>query len=329
MFPGKIKSKFIIERIIEYATDNDEIYKLKLFKYSKLFKEKLNINLYEYKYHFLNKRFQYYRYLEVEFDKIKEDKNYLKKKIEEKLKIFNLSISEAKNILNKQEEIQKDKKLKNEENEENLENKDIINNYLIYQCDIFSPFIDIGISYNNNNLIKIPLNYIEKYSLYNDYISFFQQNTLIKYPLFIYFLDRNQIQILKQLKIDCSKSNILFFHEEDDYKNNSFYDHNNSEENELLFKEMFSLNIFESNLKALCLDLKEPTEIKNNIFDIINNLNPLKNLEFKNLKFIPDFSIKLSKLDLVYFASCENIYFNDEYSTKNIKILKLEDTIIK
>ena len=327
-FLEKIKSKFIIERIIEYTSDYNEIYKLKLFKYSKLFHKKLNINQYEYKYHFLIKRFKYYRYLEVDFDKIKENKNYLNKEIEEKLKSLNLTISEAKNILNKFEEIKKDKKMKNEVKEEN---EDYINNSLILKYDIFSPFIEYEISYNNDIFINIPLNYIEKYSLYNDYISFFLQDDLSKYTLYISFSERSQIKILKQLKINFSISKVLVFYEENEIEDNySFNDNNNNfKDNEFLFKEIFSLNIFENNLQTLCLELKESTEIKNNIFELLNKLDSLKNLEFKYLKFSPDFSIKLKQLELIYFVSCGNIYFNDEYVTKNIKVLKLEDTIIK
>ena len=96
-------------------------------------------------------------------------------------------------------------------NETKEENEDYINNSLILKYDIFSPFIEYEISYNNDSFINIPLNYIEKYSLYNDYISFFLQDALPKYPLYISFSERSQIKILKQLKINFSISKVLVF----------------------------------------------------------------------------------------------------------------------
>ena len=70
---------------------------------------------------------------------------------------------------------------KNKENINNL-NEDIL------EYDIFSPFIDKFIQYNNEIFIRIPLNYIEKYDLKNDYKSFFLKNYNNINLLYIYMM---------------------------------------------------------------------------------------------------------------------------------------------
>ena len=176
--------------------------------------------------------------------------------------------------------------------------------------DIYCPFIDFS-SYNDNLFFKIPLNYIEKYNLKNDYISFFEKNTKSNNLLYIIFDKNEQINILKEIKIDFSKIKILYF---------SFDYHSEKINiNNLFLSEMFLLIDNKNNLESLCFDLLRANKIDTDVFNSLNNLKDLKHIEFNYLEFSKPFKIILSNLENISFRYCKNIYFENENTTKNIK----------
>ena len=160
----KIKSKFIIQKIFEYATNN-YISKLIFVKYSKSLQKKLDLSLNDYQYLFLSNAYKYYNYTEVDFDKLKTDKNYLYNQAKNKLKLIGFSIEEAKKIIKNYEEKEKDKE-KPETSKKNF----LLHS--IFPLHIFYPFIDVQIPYDKHYFISVPLYNIEKYNLENEYTFF-------------------------------------------------------------------------------------------------------------------------------------------------------------
>ena len=124
------------------------------------------------------------------------DKNYLYKKVEEIIKPFN--IEDAKKVILQNYEEEK----KNCPKEDNF-NKFIINDINLY--DIYTPFFEIINSYDEDYYINIPLNYIQKYNLEKDYISFFNKKLENNSSLYISFNNIKNFEILKKINIDFSK----------------------------------------------------------------------------------------------------------------------------
>ena len=304
----KIQSKFIFDTIFQFFSESFINYKLELVKYSKLLQKKFNIDLNDYTYLFINSKIDITKYSCLDFNKSTFDKNYLYKEAESKLKSLNFSINELVDITKKYNE----KYSKNEK----INKFDIISSYtsIILKYDIYCPFIDLY----NNYFYHIPLNYIEIYNLKNDYISFFKRNTKYNNLLYITFDKDEQIEILKDLKINISKVKILYFK----YFYNAYKKVNISNK---FFSELFLLINMKNNLETLSLysvDIK----IDSNIFDSLNNLKSLKHLELNSINIWEPFKITLPNLEIIYLNSCKNIYFDNENSTKNIKYLELENT---
>ena len=313
-----INSKFILDNIFKYLSLTSTKYKLELIKYSKSLQQKLNIDLNDYKYEFLSSKINIYSYLTLDYSIKNFDKNDLYKKAEEriKLKSINLSINEIVDITKKYNE-------KYRKNEKRTELDTLLYNSIgsYDSCyDIYCPFIDFS-SYNDNLFFKIPLNYIEKYNLKNDYISFFEKNTKSNNLLYIIFDKNEQINILKEIKIDFSKIKILYFR----------FDYNSEQINinNLFLSEMFLLIDNKNNLESLCFDLLRETKIDSDAFNSLNNLKALKHIEFNYLEFSKPFKIILSNLENISFSYCKNIYFENENTTKNIKYLVLNSIDIQ
>ena len=95
---GKIKNNYIFQDIFDYI--KDDIIKLKLFKYSKLFKKKLNLDLFLYQkkyYELLG--LNLFKYLSVYDEEEEEypekfDKDYLNKKFKKDLLHIGLNIKD-------------------------------------------------------------------------------------------------------------------------------------------------------------------------------------------------------------------------------------------
>ena len=317
----KIKSRFVIEKIFQYASLSNK-FKLKLILYSSACHKKLNINYNDYKYYnYRLSRFSIYEYIYMNFDKF--DKNYLFQKAKDKLEENNLTIDDMKNlVIHNIEKVEENKNISLDENKKKKK-EEIFLLGNVFPIDIFSPFIEIIISYENDkDFINIPLQYIEQYNLKNDYISFFQKDIKNGNLLYISFDKLSQIEILKELNINFSNINSLYFNCQNkfsDIEYNSFYSF------------LFSLNNIGNNLENLCLDFSMFNCVitDNDIFEQINNFKSLKNIEFSHLRFDKCFIIKLNNLKIINFDFCENICFENENTIIEVTHLKLYKTNIE
>ena len=308
----KIKSKFIIEKIFEYATKKNELYKLKIFEHCKSIQKKFEIELIDYQYYYLTKEYDIYYYNELKFEKENFDKNQLFKEAENDLKESGLTVNEAKSIILQYKEKNKIKPI----NEETI----LILKENIKKYDIYSPFIDIILPEKQQILINLPLNYIEKYDLKNDYQNFFQKNKDANL-LNISFNDIKQMKLLDNLGIDFSLIKCIFLDIKKINKNN---DSDESEEKIKIFSDFFSLKNLNKNLETLYLNLYEISysyTITNDQFELLNDFNSLKHIYFSHLNLSSPFFIKLPTLETINFSYCENIYFLNDNTTKNIKYI--------
>ena len=212
-----IKSKFIFDNIFQYISKFFIKYKLELVKYSKLIQLKLDIDLNDYKYQYLDNKFNIYGYSKLDFKKENFNKNDLYKEAEHilKLKSVNLSINEIVDITRKYNE-------KYRKNEKNHELNIFLFNHIYFFYDIYCPFIDFS-SYHDNYFFNIPLNYIEKYNLINDYKLFFEKNIKSNNLLYITFDNNDQINILKEIKIDFLKAKKIYYKLDYNYYNCLIY----------------------------------------------------------------------------------------------------------
>lgn len=311
---AKIKSKFIIDKIFEYATEKKELYKLKIFEYCKSIQKKFEIELIDYKYYYLTKEYDICYYNELKFEQKNFDKNQLFKEAEKDLKESGLTINQAKSIILQYKEKNKIKPIK----EETI----LILNEDIKKYDIYSPFIEIILREKEQILINLPLNYIEKYDLKNDYQNFFQKNKEANL-LNISFNDIKQMKLLDNLGIDFSLIKCIFL-DVKKIKKNYDSDENKGKEKIKIFSDLFSLKNLNKNLETLYLNLYELSYsyiITNDQFELLNNFNSLKHIYFSNLNLSSPFFIKLQTLETLNLSYCENIYLLNDNTTKNIKYI--------
>ena len=321
----KINSRFVIENIFKYACKGNK-FKLKFILYSSLCLKKLNITLDDYKYYnYKQSNFSIYEYIYMDFEQKIFDKNILYNEVKEKLKEINLTIEDIKNLLKNNIEKEEEKKNLISENDDKGKKEDVFLLGNVIPIDIYSPFIDVIISYEKDkDFINIPLNYIVQFNLNNDYISFFQKDIENNNLLYINFDEINQIKLLKELKINSYNS--LYLNSENELNNNEY---------NLYFSTIFSLENIENNLETLILEFPKLIKVSNSIiennecFNQINNLKSLKNIEFANLYFKDSFIITLNKLERINFQYCKNICFENENTISEVQYLKLNRTNIE
>ena len=189
---------YLINSMIDYASSNQFKFKLNLFKYSKLFQKKLDIDLNDYKYKYFDQFgiiFSYSRF--NSFEEVINNKKILYEEVENFLKIKNTSIDELIDIYKKYFEKNKAKQKKAD--------LDIINNKEINSdeyYDIYSPFSEILLNYYDYPL-KIHLHLIKQYNLFEDYISFLKNKKSTN--LFFELEKFEEIQILREIELDVSK----------------------------------------------------------------------------------------------------------------------------
>ena len=359
--PLKIPLKYLVNNnnIFDYfesITLNE--FKLKLFKYSKLFQKKFDIDLNDYKYQSLSNKLDIlnFRKITIEEETLKkmvEDRNFLCNDIEyylKKVKKIDLSMSEIIDIIKKHFE-------KNKKAEKKIELNYILDKYY----DIYSPFADIFFNYYDIDL-RIPLSLIKKYNLIDDYISFFKNKKCDK--LYIEFQEIKEIKILRKIGVDFSILKTFSIHqkngsfskkEEDEDISNSEKDNFHSEKNIINlekkifsfssdsdseeeisninnkdqkyfdFDEIFSILKNSKNLESLTFKLYfyKPEDSYTNFFEPLNNLNNLTYIKFSGIILNNPFIISLTNLQNVYFTSCEYLNLDPEKTTKNIKYLEL------
>ena len=256
-----IKSKFLLENIINYI--KDENFKLKIFTYSKKYQGALNISLNNYKEKYfekirinlLNVNEFFSLYSDYSFIFLDNggypgyyNQNYFQKNFEIFKKKFNNSIIQNYLIYC----IEKNSNLKN-----------------IY-LDIYSPFFDILMKTNFFSYkftIVLSMNFIKENKLEKDYINAFNKlNKLIKkYSLLFRFNDSNDIDYLKTFKINLSSINKLIIFD-DSYKDKNY---------DYFFGKFFSFKEISKNL----IDLKISLKSENIEAKLFKDLNSFNNLE--------------------------------------------------
>ncbi len=321
----KIKSKFIFDNLFEFIQKDFEKFKLKLIYHNKALQKILGIDLIDYQKNFLKQKSIFYnQYPLINFDVNNFNKNFLYKKVEDDLKEHNLKIDDVKNIFEKYNK----KYFKKENNNKIFILDDEINIY-----DIYSPFIDAIIPFQNDIFINIPLNYVKKYNLINDYKIFFEKNINNITLLNISIDEVEQIKLLNELNFNSFLIECIFIELKlkeninDKDENNENLDKINNENNNLIL-QLFEFLIKQKNLNSLKLNLNKFDQdytINNNIFTQLNNLQSLKYLNLEYLNLSDKFIIKLEQLEILKIYYCNNIYFENNVSTKNIKYLCLNN----
>ena len=321
----KIKSKFIFDNLFEFIQKDFEKFKLKLIYHNKALQKILGIDLIDYQKNFLKQKSIFYnQYPLINFDVNNFNKNFLYKKVEDDLKEHNLKIDDVKNIFEKYNK----KYFKKENNNKIFILDDEINIY-----DIYSPFIDAIIPFQNDIFINIPLNYVKKYNLINDYKIFFEKNINNITLLNISIDEVEQIKLLNELNFNSFLIECIFIelnlkeNINDKDENNENLDKINNENNNLIL-QLFEFLIKQKNLNSLKLNLNKFDQdytINNNIFTQLNNLQSLKYLNLEYLNLSDKFIIKLEQLEILKIYYCNNIYFENNVSTKNIKYLCLNN----
>ena len=329
-----IRSSNIIDKVFDYASSSD-IYKLTLIKNCKSLQKKLNIDLNDYKYLYLNNI--EYQYHKIKYDKNTFDKKYLYNNAESALKELNISFDEAKDIIAKNKEKYK------EENNDSKEKIFILEDVL-FIFDIYAPFLDVIIKYSEDIFININLNYIKQFNLIDDYKSFFEKKYKNSNLLYVTFGDIDQLKLLKEMNIDFSLIKALFIKYEkkekelrDNYGGEDSQDDGDDEgkdddkekfdKYDNIFSELFSLENIGKSLETLSLHLyglPMTYKINNNIFNSLNNLKSLKHIYFDYLTLNQKFIIKLDKLETIHLESCKNIYLDNNTSNMNVKYLYIK-----
>ena len=314
-----IKSKFLLENIINYI--KDENFKLKLFTYSKKYQGALNISLNNYKEKYfekirinlLNVNEFFSLYSDYSFIFLDNggypgyyNQNYFQKNFEIFKKKFNNSIIQNYLIYC----IEKNSNLKN-----------------IY-LDIYSPFFDILMKTNFFSYkftIVLSMNFIKENKLEKDYINAFNKlNKLIKkYSLLFRFNDSNDMDYLKTFKINLSSINKLIIFD-DSYKDKNY---------DYFFGKFFSFKEISKNLIDLKISLKSEN-IEAKLFKDLNSFNNLEHLDLNHIKFNSLFILNLTKLKTLKISGCKNISFSNNASLNLTKLffedfMPIQQTILK
>jgi len=328
-FLENIKSSNIIDKIFDYASSSD-IYKLTLIKNCKSLQKKLNIDINDYKYLYLNNI--ECKYHKMEYKNNTLDKKYLFNNAESALKELNISFDEAKDIITKY-------KVKYKDENKDDKKKVFILEDVLFIFDIYAPFLDIIIKYSEDIFININLNYIKKFNLVDDYKLFFDKKYKNSNLLYVTFGEIEQLKLLKEMNIDFSLIKAIFIRYEkmkkelkSDYGGEDSHDDDEGEDNDEkkldkydnIFSELFNLENIGKSLETLSLylyGLPMEYKINNDIFNSLNNLKSLKLIHFSYLTLNQKFLIKLDKLETIYLENCKNIYLDNNTSNLNVKYL--------
>jgi len=293
----KIKSKYIIEVISSYINGEDFI--LKLIKNSKSLQKKLDIGLIDYKYKYLEKRENIEDCL-YDFNSLKDllSNSFYKDKYEQKsileVILFHLT-----------------KKSKQKANSEVFDDKNFIdlefNNRLfnlIVECKIFDNILNINI-----NLEDLKSEIISNFEKMN------KLNT--KYPsLFFEFKDMNNINYIKDFKIEFNQIKRLSFYER--------YNDNEYDNIDIYFKTITSFDNIMNNLVYFSLIFYEKRKINRDIFQKINEFKSLNHLGLGEIELSDSLLLKLSDLKTLALISCKNINLIDDTNNDNNILTKLK-----
>ena len=305
----KIRSKYTFQNIFTFIKGYNDNLPYKLFLYSKLFQNKLEIKLIDYQ--------------EKYFDKIKFLENYL---------LYTNSTSGKSGFSLKEELKNKlDKELLKYNIDNNKIQKLVINHFKIKQkeinnysesIDFYSPFFDFlsktemfGKIFN----ISIFFDAIKEFNLNTEYREKFNNlNKLnIKYSsLDIKCNDYDNINALKSFKINFSQIKKLMLSIDTPYSSYIIFN-------------IFSFDNIKNNLVSLSLNLCNNSQrIDSDILSQLNHFKSLKFLKLEEFRFYTPFILKLYNLQKLSVAYCSYIGF-DSKSLLNLKSLSLRYCFIE
>ena len=234
----QINSKYIINNIFEYI--KDDIIKFQLFKYSKFFKSFLNLDTFGYQRKYFEKiKINFFEYLsefnenEAHFYPKKFQKESLVNKLKKDLLYINLDIKIIEDFIGKYFELYDYSKDDN-----------------IKYIDIYSPFFDILLKTKifDKFILPISVKFIEENNLKNDYIFALNKLNNLNYNLFLYCENQNDINYIKDLKINFNNIKVLKCIISEENTNN-------------ILKSLFSLNNFGDNLIELDIKINGTSKI--------------------------------------------------------------------
>ena len=308
----EIKSKFIINTIIDYIKEDK---KLQIFSFSKYYQEILGIKLLDYQQQYFNRKRIKLDDLKVFFSPIQKANNDFKRNIlKDNLKLY-LNKYNIKYDLLKSYLIEYNKYIIKNLNQESAP-KNII--------DIYSPFFDDLLKNKCLEFFIIPIDFelIEKFQLYNDYKDVFDKLNKYKsnFCIKINFKNENVIPLIKDFKINFELLKGLDMINVGNEKNINY---------DSLFKNLFDFNNFGKNIINLYLKIHDVwskiTDSKN--FEKINSFQNLKTLELNGFNFQKNFILNLNDIIFLNLKNCSNIIFakNNKLKTlfiSNCNILK-------
>ena len=295
----KISSKFLLLNIFEYIK-KERI--LQLFVHSKKYIEKLGL-LFHYQYNYLKAygiNLFYFYYLTFSIVDGKINKEILNNRFKEDLKDMNIKINFTPEFLMK------------------FHNEFIKHFSCNYNIDIYSPLFE-NLSKSeliNEFSIIIQMNVIKKSNFFDDYISTFKKLNEIKsnYSSILFkYENLNDINYLYKFNINFSQIKVLNINDSK-YSTGSFRSKDNIIQDEKSINSLrtiFTHKDIKNNLIYLHLDSYDKIEIKNNLFEHLNDFKVIKSLYLNNFKFENSFILTLKDLEELNLINCENISFEN------------------
>ena len=317
----KIKSKFILNTIIDYIKEDN---KLQIFLFSKYYQQILGIKLLDYQQQYFNKKGIELDDLKIFFSPIQiRNNNFNRNILKDNLKLY-LNKNNIKYDLLKSYLIEYNKCLIKDLNKENEQKKPI---------DIYSPFFDDLLKNRCLEffIIQIDFEFIEKFQLYNDYKDIFDKLNIFKsnFCIKISFKNENVISLIKDFKINFELLKGLDMINIGNEKNINY---------DSLFKNLFDFNNLGKNIINLNLKVHDVwskiDDSKN--FEKINSFKNLKTLELNGFNFQKKFILNLNDIIFLNLRNCSNIILakNNKLKTlfisncnilKNISLSKFEN----
>ena len=290
-----IESKYIFDKIIDYI--EDKILIVKLVKYSKQLKNKLNYELIIYQnYYFMKIQMIpcYYFYYHIKYG------DNLKLGLEEDLKKNKIDAKSYENFIINFWKLR----------ELSLEYK---KQGVGYPIVIDSPFINIVSKTKHFDKYMLMIRIIDE-NLNNNLANFFKnlnQMDLV-YPEISIEFSSNHTNILKSFNINYDKIKVLKIINTVPFN---------------IFKDLFSFFNIYNNITYM--ELRNFEDYKINSFEILNNFKKLKYLSLYLFQFENPYIIKLYNLIELKLSRCENIGFEENINF-NIEKLEIKDcNIIK
>ena len=293
----KINSKYVIEVISSYINGDDFI--LKLIKHSKSLQKKLDIGLIDYRYKYLEKRENIEDCL-YDFDLIEDllSNSFYKDKYDQK-SIIEVILFHLK------------KKSKQKANSEVFDDKNFID--LEFSNRLFNLIVELKIF---DNILNINVNLED---LQSEITSNFEKMNKLntKYPsLFFEFKDMNNINYIKDFKIEFNQIKRLSFYER--------YNDNEYDNIDIYFKTITSFDNIMNNLVYFSLIFYQKRKISKDIFQKINEFKSLNHLGLEEIEVSESFLLKLSNLKALALLSCKNINLIDNTNNDNNILTKLK-----